>query len=138
MREFQKSPVSPLNLSVLQYSITDDFNLKENEIRINDTLNNQIEDNYVQYLTTCCTTEIDIFNKSLATDIENQCIIKFKNPLLSTSRCIIEVKINGYSVDTLVDTGADGCYIQEELCHQLHLIISTYECEVLVGNNQRA
>jgi hypothetical protein len=58
MREFQKSPVSPLNLSVLQYSIQDDFILKEKETRINDTINNQMKDNIFQYVTPGCTKQI--------------------------------------------------------------------------------
>ena len=53
------------------------------------------------------------------------------------SRCIIETQINDFPVDALVDTGANFCYIREEFCDELNLEVEKYECDVLVGNNQK-
>jgi hypothetical protein len=63
--------------------------------------------------------------------------VKFKHFQLLNSRCIIETKINDFSVDALIDTGADFCYTSEELCNQLNLNIENYDCDVLVGYNQK-
>ena len=53
------------------------------------------------------------------------------------SRCIIDTRINDFMTDALVDTGADFCYIREEICEELNLIIDNYDCDVLVGNYQK-
>ena len=49
------------------------------------------------------------------------------------SRCIVDSFINEYPVETLMDTGADSYYIDENLCYQLK--VEPYDCEVIVGNN---
>ena len=53
------------------------------------------------------------------------------------SSCTIDASLNEYVVDTLGDTGAEFCYIAENLCKFLHLEIELYDCHVLVGNIQK-
>jgi hypothetical protein len=42
------------------------------------------------------------------------------------SRCVIDSFINEYPVETLIDTGADSCYIEHSLCRSLNLQIQPY------------
>jgi hypothetical protein len=53
------------------------------------------------------------------------------------SRCIVDSFINENPVETLMDTGADSCYIDQHLCPQLNLQVEPYDCEVIFGNQQR-
>ena len=95
-----------------------------------------------QQMNTCFSSEIDILDKrtnqiELRNSDTDTVTVKFKHYQLLNSRCIIETKINDFSVDALIDTGADFCYISEDLCNQLNLNIENYDCDVLVGNNQK-
>ena len=95
-----------------------------------------------QQITTYFNPEVDILYKQknqilASTQAADTVSIKFKHHQLMNSRCIIETKINDFPIDALVDTGADFCYIREELCNELKLEIETYNCDVLVGNNQK-
>lgn len=50
---------------------------------------------------------------------------------------MVETSISEYSITSLLDTGADSCYICENLCNKLSLNFEPYKCDVLVGNNSR-
>ena len=94
-----------------------------------------------EQLSTCFISEVDILDKKTNEIVNNNhsdtITIKFKNHQLFNSRCIIETKLNDFSIDALIDTGADFCYIREELCNELNLMIENYDCDVVVGNNQK-
>ena len=93
-------------------------------------------------MTTCFNPEVDIIDKRTnnivtTNNISDTVRVNFKHYQLMNSRCIIETQINDFQVDALVDTGVDFCYIREELCDELNLEVEKYECDVLVGNNQK-
>jgi predicted aspartyl protease len=109
-----------------------------NKFKIFQTILQQNE----QLLTSYFNPEVDIFNKQTnqilaVTQFSNKIDIKFKHHQIMNSRCIIETKINDFSIDALVDTGADFCYLREEICKELNLVIEKYDCDVIVGNNQK-
>ena len=97
--------------------------------------------NVAQHITPCFNMETDVVYKPPNNTEEvaslNKCIVNFKNYQLFKSRCIIETTINDYKIDTLVDTGADACYISYAVCVDLQLPVQSYDCEVIVGNNQK-
>jgi O-acetyl-ADP-ribose deacetylase (regulator of RNase III) len=53
------------------------------------------------------------------------------------ARCVIKVVVNGKEIPSLVDTGADSCFMADDMRKQLDLEIDKYDCEVIVGNNER-
>ena len=62
--------------------------------------------------------------------------VPFKSFQSLQSRCIIQAYINEFPVETLIDTGADGCYVSENLCNELNIHSQPYDCKVIVGNNE--
>ena len=53
------------------------------------------------------------------------------------ARCVIKVVVNGEEIPSLVDTGADSCFMADDMRKQLDLEMDKYDCEVIVGNNER-
>ena len=78
-----------------------------------------------------------INKRSLSKNKDEVYVTLESKELLGPSRCTIQSSINEYPIDTLIDTGADSCYIKETLCEQLNLQIEPFDCEVVAGNNQR-
>ena len=64
-------------------------------------------------------------------------IVEIKLLNNSQSRCMVETNISEYSITALIDTGADSCYISEDLCNKLGINFEPYNCDVIVGNNSR-
>ena len=53
------------------------------------------------------------------------------------SRCLVETVLNDQNVIALIDSGADSCYISEEMCKKANVFVEPYSCDVLVGNKEK-
>ena len=107
-----------------------------------DTSETQITVYFLQTLSNLTTqpivSDVQTINKvELSKQVDNVYVTIQGKPQHGYSRCIIEAFINDHPVQTLIDTGADSCYIDQNLCHQLGLQVEPYDCDVIVGNQQR-